>query len=283
MYKQIASLLDVVEHPLNRKDKIKTLFRILWWKFNQYFLNIPAVVEIQDNVKCICYPDSSYSGLVVYKKLPEYYEMKYIANILENNDRFIDIGANIGAISLIAASRIGKKGRVYAFEPDINVLPRLRENVCLNDYKNIEIFNKAVSDSVSRIKFVNEGLSEVSHLAYSDNETVSVDSVKSVTLDDFVLTRKIKKIKMLKVDVEGAEMKVLLGAKKALSRTSYLLIEMNKNSLKYGYTFDQALNFIRRSRFDVFMFSDSGKLVKISKCPDFDKSINVLAINSRLK
>ncbi len=284
MFNQISALWDVLNHPLNKQNRLRAFFRIIWWKLNQIILKIPAIVEMEKGVVCVCYPDSSYSGLVVYKRLPEYNEMKYVYSNLKEGEIFIDIGANIGAVSLLAASKVGSKGIVYAFEPDKNVLPRLYENINLNNFHNVEVINSAVSDKISKLKFVNEGLSEVSHLAYTDKQKNGKSNlISSTTLDRFLKQRKIKKIKMVKVDVEGAEMKVLKGARNALLSTKLLLIEINKNSIKYGYTFSQSLNFIKNLGFYTYIFEASGKLTKIDDPVAFDKSINILAINQKWK
>lgn len=282
MYKLILSFLDVVTHPLNKNSMVEATFRVIWWKINQLFFKIPSIVEIKNGIRCICYTDSSYGGLVVYKKLPEYYEMNYIYNNLSENDVFIDIGANIGAVTLLGSSKVGNRGKVYSFEPDINVYPRLVENIKLNNCNNVTLINSAVSDKNSSIMFVNEKASEVSHLAYSNTSSKGY-KVNSQTLDSFVAKNKIGKVKMIKIDVEGAEMKVLLGMKKTALITKYMVVEVNINAEKYGYSWKESIKFIKDMGFEIYFFTDRGEVKRLNDSVIVNKSLNILAINKKIK
>src|SRR3990172_3683386 len=100
---------------------------------------------MQPGVKFKCYPDSSWSGLVVYTKMPEYFEMKFIQKLIQDNDFVIDVGANMGSYSLIAASKL-ISGKVFAFEPSKIAYKRFRENIKLNNFESKIIpFELAVS------------------------------------------------------------------------------------------------------------------------------------------
>lgn len=283
MFKTINSLVRILNHPFNKGKLINTLGRVFWWKFNQNFIKLPTIVGIVNGVKCICYPDSSYGGLVVYKGLPEYEEMTYISSNLKNGDIFIDIGANIGAVSLIAASKVGPKGRVFAFEPNKKVLPRLFENVSLNNMdKTIQISNTAISNNVSQVAFVNEKASEVSHISYSKPMGKSGDLVKTTTLDKFFDDQKLSKVKMVKIDVEGAELSVLEGCILSFNKIEMMLIEINKNSEKYGNSTKETFNFIVNQGFKIYRFSNEGNLTKIGSLPEEEKVINVLATKKHI-
>jgi len=110
------SLVEVLNHPLNKDSKPSTFLRIMWWKCNQALFHFPAIVQLTPEAQCICHPERSYAGQVIDTKFPEYAEMKLIYNIVRSEDVFIDVGADIGTYSLIAASKI-TTGNVYAFEP----------------------------------------------------------------------------------------------------------------------------------------------------------------------
>ena len=65
-----------------------------------------------------CYPDSPSASAMIYcHDSPDFHEMNFIRRYLRAGDTFLDIGANIGVYSLLAASRVGPSGRVVAFEP----------------------------------------------------------------------------------------------------------------------------------------------------------------------
>src|SRR5438132_1173982 len=106
----------VINHPNNKGKTPLTLGRLAWWKLNQLFFHIPAIVTLLDDTQVICEPQSSYGSFIFYVRYPEYYEMKFVENYLQSTDTFVDVGANIGALSLIAATK-APKGRIIAFEP----------------------------------------------------------------------------------------------------------------------------------------------------------------------
>lgn len=284
MFKIINSFTRVLEHPLNKDKPLNTLGRILWWKYNQHFIKLPATVEIVEGVRCMCYPDSSYGGLIVYQRFPEYEEMNYIHNKLKKGDVFIDIGANIGAISLIAASKVGDHGKVYAFEPNKVVLPRLVENVHLNNMDGIiKVLAMAVSNTNSEVTFINEEASEVSHISYSKRSEMTTELVKTVALNKFIKNNKINKVKMIKIDVEGAELNVLKGCMGVFNNIESMLVEINTNSEKYGNSTQDTLDFISEQGYKTYHFADNGELVKIRDFPANKRVINVLAIKKTIQ
>lgn len=77
----------------------------------------------------------------------EYEVRTLVENSLKAGDIFLDIGANIGYMTLLAANKVGDKGRVFSFEPNPDVLPYLQENVRFNKLGNTTIENSAVSKS----------------------------------------------------------------------------------------------------------------------------------------
>ena len=145
MQQFIKSLKLVFTHPLNRRKPLSTLLRVIWWKINQIMFHLPVICKMTPNRKCICYPDSSYGGLIVYLGLPGYEGNSYILKNLNHNDTFIDVGACIGDYSLFASSII-TKDHIYAFEPYKKSIEMFEENIRLNDIKNINIFKGVVSD-----------------------------------------------------------------------------------------------------------------------------------------
>lgn len=290
----VNQLTKLLNHPLNRNRKLYTLLKIIWWKVNQLFFKIPAIINMTDNAKLICYPNNSFGSFVVYANFPEYEVMNFINKTVENGDIVVDVGANIGSESVLAASR-GKKVKVYAFEPTKSLIPLLNENIFINDFYNrIEIIQKAVSNKNGKVRFVLENESEINHLDISSNnkpknnridhldikKTVQIDSV---TLDTFIKEKSLKKIKLLKIDVEGAELLVLQGAQKALAagKINVVLFEINKNIADYGYKANDIFNLLRKNKYLIYEFNQDGKMLKIQKKFELTKTVNLVAINSK--
>lgn len=280
LIEQIRALLRVLNHPLNKKRKFKTLLNILWWKINQRFFHLPALVEINNGVKCICYPTSSYGGLIVYTKLPEYPEMVLMKKRLKQKGIFFDVGANMGAFTMLAASLI-TKGKVYAFEPIPSVLKILYQNVNLNQLQDrVKIIEKVVSNNNGKEKFIIQDVAEYSHISYSDTykDVAKGISIPSIRLEDYCKGEKINFIDMMKIDVEGAEMKVLEGIEPYISKgqIGLFIIELCAHSHMYGNNHQQVLDYLRKFGYLTFMMDNKLRLKEIKQIKKVD-TYNIVA------
>ena len=144
----------------------------------------------------------------------------------------LDVGANFGLFSLIAAQKIGPSGRVYAFEPDWRNGERLQRNVVRNGFANIEHLPLALSDHEGQITMYlssrdedNLGSSSIVE-AGGDREAISIEAT---TLDCFLTSSAITTIDVVKMDIEGAEVQALAGAAQAFAekRIRNLLLEVH--------------------------------------------------------
>jgi FkbM family methyltransferase len=134
-----------------------------------------------------------------------------------------DVGAHIGMFTLGAAKRIGD-GRVYAFEPAPQTYDILRRHVAYNGWEDrVEAVQAVVSDTEGTMPFYVYGLSMAASLG-RDNVALSPEQfeqpiqeiqVASVTLDAFCAERGVEP-DLVKIDVEGAELRVLRGAERVL-------------------------------------------------------------------
>lgn len=140
----------------------------------------------------------------------------------------IDIGAHHGYYSLYFAKCIGPAGRVFSFELVPENFGLLRKNMLLNDLNWIEVFPNAVFSCTKDISFAAPDES----LASGDGSVVERRGgrqilVHAITLDSFCAPACVRP-DVIKMDVEGAELDVLLGAKEVITRYSpKLLIELH--------------------------------------------------------
>jgi FkbM family methyltransferase len=194
------------------------------------------------------YPDSSSASLVLYcHGLPDYHEMRFMADYLRPGDGFIDVGANIGVYSLFAASLVGRGGRVVAFEPGPRAAARFRENVSVNGLGNIEVREEAVGRAAGSVAFMvdhdtmnrvaaMEGTSARSHIApHRGAHTGTVVEVPCVRLDEALAGRSFA---MGKMDIGGTEPLALCGAERMLTEANppVWLLEMNGLLRDFGWT-----------------------------------------------
>ncbi len=131
-------------------------------------------------------------------------------NILKRGDIVIDIGAHLGYYTMLASRLVGDEGKVYAFEPDIDNYFFLGRHVKINRCNNVITLDAAVGDKVGVAFFDNSSGSGTGKLSES-----GVREVKTVDLDTFISTEDVTP-DFIKIDTEGAEMLVLVGAKSVL-------------------------------------------------------------------
>lgn len=276
------SIQKILAHPENRDAPVKTIIRLLWWKTNQLIFKLPVLYPLTQSTKILCEPESSYGSYIVYARFPEYEEMRFIHDYLRENDVFIDVGANIGAVSLVAADKI-TRGSIYAFEPTPEIAKKCKKNVSLNKLeRRISVLSTAVSDQIGFVQFVIEGESEVNHML--SQRTLISDSkiidVPSVTLDSFIVSRKIRKISLLKVDVEGAEYKVFAGGNRSFKnhKIEVVVFEVNSKSSSFGIRTANVVRFLKSHGYTLYNFSESGKLLPFNINTISGNTINLTAV-----
>lgn len=149
-------------------------------------------------------------------KIYEPVETDLIHSIVKEGDIVVDIGAHIGYYTLILSKLVGEYGKVFAFEPDVFNFELLSKNVELNNCKNVILMHAAVTDKSEKVKLF---ITDASSNPNINNNSDSVDYyvIDGVSLDDYFKTLD-KPINFMKMDIEGAEYNVLLGATDILSK-----------------------------------------------------------------
>ena len=153
----------------------------------------------------------------------------------KTGDNVVDVGAHIGLYTIIAAKRVGPTGKVIAIEPDPENCNLLKRNMELNRLTNVIILECAAFSSNAKLKLYSPGKERgftklntvMSERATSDDLYLDVDGN---TLDHLIPTQGITQVNWIKIDVEGAELEVLKGARAALSESNDIavLIEVHK-------------------------------------------------------
>jgi len=164
-------------------------------------------------------------GASVYFGLMEPGQSTIVVEKLHRGGRFFDIGANVGYYTLLASRVTGEKGEVVAVEPLPRNLGMLRQHVNINHLKNVEVVPAAVSESVGK-KFFSEGDST----ATGRLDTRGHIEVDTITLDE--LTARFGEPDMIKIDVEGAEERVLAGAERTFIRKPPILLSTHSDALR---------------------------------------------------
>ncbi len=151
------------------------------------------------------------------------YEKENMLFIKENcmpNMVVFDIGAHLGLMSIICAQLLQKKGKVYSFEPTPKTFEILKKVIKLNNASDVVIpINKAVAKENKIIDFylsVEDGSNSNSLVSKNHRERKPIQ-IQVTSLDIFAKENNIKQIDLIKIDAEGSEYDVLLGAKNIIS------------------------------------------------------------------
>lgn len=137
----------------------------------------------------------------------------WIVKQLGKGGTFYDIGANIGFFSLLAAKVVGESGRVIAFEPVPANADAVRRNADLNGFDSILVVDVAVSSGTGEAELVlarHPGGASLKSAAVPPDATETI-TIKTATLDSLVLRKDFPPPDVVKIDVEGAELRVLEG------------------------------------------------------------------------
>jgi FkbM family methyltransferase len=169
-----------------------------------------------------------------YGHYHERYEADLVRRLLNDDDVFWDVGANVGYFTLVAATGLAHRGQIVAFEPGKNAYQRLTENVSLNPYRNIQTFPVAVSDREGEaVLHVAGDIADSSASLYPADQTqVRHEVCRTVSLDRFRREEGLRPPDLIKLDVEGAELAVLQGARGLIAASPpLLLMEMEEKNL----------------------------------------------------
>ena len=195
--------------------------------------------------------DLSING--VYGEL----DTKIIKENIQEGDIVIDVGANIGYYTLIFAQLVGKTGKVFAFEPEPENLKILKKNVEINNFNNVIVEQKIISDQCGKMKLFISDSGIVGHRIQQKENFKNFIEVESLTLDDHMeKSGFLEKINFIKIDVEGAEPMVLDGSKNILKKNEHLKIfsEFNREDIKkYDSDPETMLSLLFENNFQFFL------------------------------
>jgi FkbM family methyltransferase len=183
----------------------------------------PRVAYVRDPIDestfAISGDPDDFSVIGAIERSDGHYEealLKVVGDTLRDDFVILDIGANIGLFSVFAARRC-PSGTVHAFEPGEKNLAHLQRNLELNDITNVQVNAMGLYDRTGTLVFNftahNPAGSFITDLDVSDG---TEETVKVSTLDDWARERQLARLDLVKMDVEGSELRVLRGGEKTL-------------------------------------------------------------------
>jgi len=194
------------------------LFRLLWSK--------ESVMEVEGS-KMYVNPNQlprSYIRTFQFYVMSRGWEgltTEMFKKVVKEGDTVVDLGANLGYYTLLAARLVGKKGKVYAFEPEPTNYALLLKNIELNGYNNIVPMQEVVSNISGTVNFFLDEKDTGAHTMYRPEPKAKSIEVPSVTLDEFFRDQE-PRINVIKMDIEGAEIAAVQGMERIIGENENL-------------------------------------------------------------
>ena len=188
---------------------------------------------------------------------------RYIARHLHQGDIFIDIGANIGYYSLLAAGCVGKSGKVISIEASPTIFEYLRGNVGLNGFSNVSLHNVAIADHEGVLDLYLNESSPGQSTIMSDRVTPAHlrEETRCARLGAAIDPELVQAARFIKIDVEGAEWPVVSSMEDIIGKCSSdteFLIEVNAPALlKFGTTVAAFVGLFQRSGFAAYELTNN--------------------------
>lgn len=154
--------------------------------------------------------DQMISARLRQEHIWERYETRLTLQHLQAGDVYVDVGANIGYYTLLAAQRVGVQGKVVAYEPDPDNFALLSSNVALNNLSQVHTFPYALYDKNGEGKLFLSGDNFGDHRVYGSAEERHSRAITLVNGGEHV-SRQTDRIDFLKIDTQGAEFFVVNG------------------------------------------------------------------------
>ena len=192
-------------------------------------------------------------------------EYRLVKNILTQNGCAFDIGANVGVFTMMM-SKASPSSLIHSFEPTPKTFSILQLNLQDNLIHNVIIKDVALSNTDGKLRFQEEAGSPSQNKIFvgDDNEKNTIE-VTSLTIDEYCFQNKIGLIDFVKIDVEGAEILVLQGAKTMLSnrKIKALLIEVIPHAIvDMGFEMQDLVDYITNVGYSCYKVNEDGSIGK---------------------
>jgi FkbM family methyltransferase len=203
---------------------------------------------------------SSISTVMWENRLAGSEDANFLRRYLRPNDIFVDVGANIGYLTVTGAKVVGPNGKVFSFEAHPRIFGYLKENIALNELSNVAACNLAIGNI--------SGTVDLLECPGDDSQCCVAHGQRAVTIPmvslDEALPRE-KTVALLKIDVEGYEKFVLEGAGHLLPSVRCIYFECSPpNVSRYGYTCENLLGLLEKAGFALHRL-DQGLCCRLSR------------------
>lgn len=222
------------------------------------------------NLRFRLYPHDNTieSKMIVSSKYREARELEVINRYLKKGSTFLDIGANIGYYSVMAA-KLGAT-KIIGIEPNPKLLNRFRENIRFNGFeKKIKTFQIGIGEKIENRDLYLSKIDLGSSSILGGNDGLDKIRIKLLPLDIFLKRESIVRVDIMKIDIEGYEDKALFPYFKKLDKKLYPRLILIEESRRKDWDKD-ILNWLLTKGYNVILRTRSNVLIALEiKVPNF--------------
>jgi FkbM family methyltransferase len=245
----------IASHPLTRDRKLAALGRVARWQLESRFRSEVVIPWIAGTRLAVRRGMHGATGNI-YCGLHEFTEMAFTLHLLRPGDLFADIGANVGSYTVLAAGVCA--ARVVAVEPGSTARAALAKNITLNNLgAQVSMRAVALGTSVGDLAF-STGQDTTNHVlseGHGRQRRVRQTTVDLLFADERPLA--------MKLDVEGYEAAVLVGARDTLNdpKLKCLIVELNGSGSRYGFDDQQTHLRLLQCGFNTYNYDPTSRLL----------------------
>jgi len=254
-------ILRTATHSQAKGHRLSAVGRLCVWQLWRKVPKAGAIVQLSGGERLWCPPWSHLAAAWLSVGDHEA-ELPFVRRFLRPGDAFVDVGANIGVYSVIAAL---KGARVLCFEPNRDARAMLAANLALNDVEDrVQVLSCALADFSGSARFTTD-LESSNRLEIDGNANGALIEVRE--FDELAEAK--APVTLMKIDAEGFDEAVLRGAKRMLERERPVLIVETWAGAR------SIRQFLGTLGYEFFLYEDG--LCPVP--PDFERDANLVAIH----
>ena len=263
-----------------RANPVLTLWRLATWLAFHVLPKRPAVIKVNvgdTSFRLRLVPILRHHGSSgIYVQRCEYEPLlKYCDCLVTNGAVVMDCGANQGIYACAFGALVGPHGRVYAFEPQAYAVEALRRNVRLNGFAQVSVEQTAISNANgTAVLDMSSGPVCASILKNAGRKKTI--SVPTLSLASFAERVELRRLDLIKMDIEGAEYDALVGASPIIARfkpTIVLEAAPKDISLPVEKRWDAIVKLLMSYGYAMYRFNGAGRLERTDQLTDFDPNV----------
>lgn len=262
-WSQFDALRWVLKHPLNRGRQGRALMRWAGTQMRSHIFGHVRAVPFIDDVRLYIGPGLTVPNMQHFAGLGEMDVMGFLMHFLRPDDVFVDVGANVGVISVLGAGIAG--ARTIAVEPDPQAFKWLRRHAELNGLDGRIATEEAALGEINGTISLSDDRGAANRVALPGDG--SSQSVRCLPLDELLAD---EKPNVIKIDVEGYELPVLRGARNTLRQQELaaVIVELRGHGARYGYDENELETILSTAGFQAFSYDPvDRRLVAVAECP----------------